>query len=179
MRIVGGELGGRRLSAIRSDGIRPTPERVREALFSRYAPWEGMHVLDLFAGSGAIGFEAISRGAASVLAVEQNPKAVQQLKQQAEAFGISDRYSVIKGTLPKALSKIERAYDFVFLDPPYASSLASETLAVLSRWNLPDESILVVEHKKNAPPNLAGSSLEEVASHRYGDTVLLTLKRFR
>lgn len=125
MRIVAGELGGRRLAAPRGGDVRPTTDRVREALFSILGDVSGLSVLDLFAGTGALGLEAISRGAAGATLVDVD---VGSAEANVEALGVSDRCEVVRGDAIRFLRRDGGRYDLVFCDPPYrlARRFASE-----------------------------------------------------
>ena len=120
MRIIAGELGGRRIAAPPGKGTRPMLDRVREALFSSLgARVEGAAVLDLFAGSGSLGLEALSRGAESVRLVESDRRAVALLRQTLEALAVAERVELVTGNALAPASWGERPWDLVFLDPPY------------------------------------------------------------
>jgi 16S rRNA (guanine966-N2)-methyltransferase len=122
VRIIGGEHRGRKLNFVPIGGLRPTPDRVRETLFN----WlrddiRGARCLDLFAGSGALGFEALSRGAASLTAVEQNRAAYQRLRDNAGLLRVAERVTLLHADALKVIqSPPERPFDIVFLDPPFA-----------------------------------------------------------
>jgi 16S rRNA (guanine966-N2)-methyltransferase len=125
VRIVAGTLGGRRLAAPRGQAIRPTAERVREALFNRLGPLPGGAVLDLFAGSGALGLEALSRGAATCLFADEAPASIACVRANAKALGVEERVRVRRGAFERVLRDEARAgarYDLVLLDPPYAAA---------------------------------------------------------
>lgn len=139
LRIIGGQLRGRRLSFPEQDGLRPTPDRVRETLFNWLMPTiEGAHCLDLFAGSGALSFEALSRQAACVTAVENNALITQSLVQNQQNLGIElDRFNVIQGDGIQFLSTSPpHPHDVVFLDPPYSTDLLQKAINALqyTQW---------------------------------------------
>ena len=133
LRIVGGSLRSRKWSFPDLPGLRPTPDRVRETLFNWLAPHiAGMRVLDLFAGSGALAFEALSRGAASATLVESDPVAAQNLRSTATLFGLdaarvecTDARTFLKG-------QAAAAFDLVFLDPPFAAGLLPTAISLLA-----------------------------------------------
>ena len=180
MRIVGGSLRGRRLRAPAGMRMRPTRERVREALFDillhggMARPLDGARVVDLFAGTGALGLEALSRGAESLTAVESEADVRGVLRANIEALGCADRVTVVAGDatrLPPAAS----ACDLALLDPPYRSGLAAPALAALVEGNwLDDESTAVVEHGVDDPFE-PPAALTVRDQRRYGRTALTFL----
>ena len=180
MRIVGGSLRGRRLRAPAGVRVRPTGERVRESLFDILLhggmprPLKGAHVVDLFAGTGALGLEALSRGAATLAAVESEADARGVLRANIEALGCADRATVVAcdaTRLPQAAS----ACDLALVDPPYRSGLAVPALGALveGRW-LDDQAIIVVEHGVDDPFK-PPSTLSVQDRRRYGKTALTFL----
>ena len=123
IRIIGGRHRGRKLSFPDADGLRPTSDRIRETLFNWLQPFiEGAGCLDLFAGSGAVGFEAASRGAGQVVMVEKNPKVAAQLKRNAALLEEQNIEIFTEDSL-RWLEKQDQAFDIVFLDPPFADKL--------------------------------------------------------
>ena len=165
MRIVAGEFGGRRLVVPRDGRVRPTADRVREAWMSILAPeLVGARVLDLFAGSGALGLEALSRGAASATFVELAPSSLEALKANIEALGVAHRVTVRRGDALRFVRALEPgAYDISFADPPYAVD-AADRLAALFRAT-PFARILSVEHPSDR-------RVEGDETRRYGDTAV-------
>jgi 16S rRNA (guanine966-N2)-methyltransferase len=151
VRVIAGELGGRPLKAPAGDGTRPMLDRVREALFATLQPWlEGAFVLDLFAGSGALGIEALSRGARRARFVERNPRAAACLAENVAALGLDDAVELVRGDALQPASWGERAPDVVFLDSPYPllGPLRSRralfaALDALVRTRLASEGVLV------------------------------------
>ena len=174
MRVVAGDLGGRRLKAPPGTDTRPTSDRVREALFSTLGPVDGARVLDLFAGSGALGIEALSRGAAHAVFAERARPALDALRGNLEALGLgADVAEVRPGEARRALSKAREAaetYDLVFLDPPYrlAESLGPELSEGLGGILAPGARV-VTESDRRAPLALG---LELTHERRYGDTLI-------
>jgi len=169
MRVIAGELGGRHLRTAPGAATRPTAGRVREALFSMLGDVGGAAVLDLFAGSGALGIEALSRGAESATFVERAPSALAALRANVESLGLADRARI----RPKdALAALRDAgqYDLVFLDPPYA--MATDLQDALSRLlpaRLRPGARVVSESDRRAPLELALPLRRE---RRYGDTMI-------
>jgi 16S rRNA (guanine966-N2)-methyltransferase len=165
VRIVAGEFGGRRLSTPKDTRVRPTADRVREAWMSILADAiPGARVLDLYAGSGALGLEALSRGAASVTFVELNPPSLRALQANIAALGVGDRVTVHRGEALRYAAGLEAgAFDVALADPPYARDDAARLVALFR--STPFARILSVEHR--ATDRLDGDS-----TRRYGDTAL-------
>ena len=165
MRIVGGQFGGRRLVMPKDARVRPTADRVREAWMSILGEeLNGARVLDLFAGSGALGLEALSRGAASATFVELNPPSLRALDENISTLCAENAVTVHRGDAMRYAERLaERAFDIVFADPPYTIDYAARLVA-LFRKN-PFGRILSVEHP---------SSLEVGGDNtrRYGDTAI-------
>ena len=166
MRIVAGEFKGRPLRAPRGARTRPTADKVREALFSILGDVSGARVLDLFAGSGALGIEALSRGAASAVFVEKDPRAVAVIRRNLEAVGASAEIS--RRDVLGFLAAAEGTYDLVLVDPPYDSAariagpLAERLPAVLA-----EGARVVTESDKREPLEL---TLPLMRERTYGDT---------
>jgi 16S rRNA (guanine966-N2)-methyltransferase len=176
MRVIAGSLRGRRLSAPRGQKCtRPTSDRVREALFATLGEIEGASVLDLFAGTGALGIEALSRGASSALFVERDSAALQVLRENLEALELlGPRARVRAGEALAALRAARErgeTYDLVFLDPPYGQAGALEgPLSATLPAILKPAARVVVESDRRSPLVLA--SLEPLREKRYGDTLI-------
>jgi pantetheine-phosphate adenylyltransferase len=174
MRITGGELTGRRIRAPHSDA-RPTADRVRESVFMRLGPLAGRRVLDLFAGSGALGLEAVSRGASEVLFVDRVNAAVACVGDNLAALGSPRGASVQRGDALKVLRKLGRegrCFDLVFVDPPYASDLAARVLAALPGLGIlaPGAEVVVESDRRHPPGDFEGLVRQD--ERRYGDTVV-------
>jgi 16S rRNA (guanine(966)-N(2))-methyltransferase RsmD len=178
MRVTGGGLAGRRLRAPRT-GARPSADRVREALFARIDP-EGAAVLDLYAGSGALGIEALSRGAASAVFVEAARGCVAVLRANLEALGLAARAEVVVGDAVAALGRLAREgrrFDLALLDPPYASDEAERGLGALARSELlPEGAMVVVESSRRRPPRDV-EGMVRLDERRYGDTLITRFRR--
>ena len=164
MRVVAGRYGGRTLKAPRGADVRPTADRVREALFSILGPLDGLRVLDLFAGTGALGIEALSRGAASCVFVDVDTRPV---RANLEALGIDAEVR-----RARALSALKPAdqYDLVLLDPPYrdAARLGPELTEALP--GVLSQSARVVSESDRRQPLVLGLPLSD--ERRYGDTLI-------
>jgi 16S rRNA (guanine966-N2)-methyltransferase len=167
MQITGGELRGRRLHVPKA-GMRPTTGRAREAIFSILGSVEGAKVLDLFCGSGALGIEALSRGAAAATLVDSRPAAA---RRNVEALGLGDRAQVVGGDAARFLRRApEGGFELVLCDPPYklADRLAND-LDPLIRRALAGGGRVVVESSPDRPLPL---SLPLLTERRYGDTLI-------
>jgi 16S rRNA (guanine966-N2)-methyltransferase len=165
VRIIAGEFGGRRLKTPATDKVRPTGDRVREAWFSiLQRPLRGARVLDLFAGSGALGLEALSRGAVSADFVEIHRLALSSLKANITLLKVDDRTAVHRVDALKFAELLHPGqYDVAFADPPYASPQAARLVA-LFRVN-PFARIISIEHPADQP--IPGDD-----TRRYGDTAV-------
>ncbi len=120
VRIIGGRWRGRKLLVVDAEGLRPTPDRIRETLFNWLVQdLRDATLLDCFAGSGVLGFEALSRAARWVTALEQHPRALANLQLQTERLG-TPAYEIIAGDVANSIGKLRRKYDIVFIDPPYS-----------------------------------------------------------
>ncbi len=169
MRIIAGEWRGRQISAPKGDAVRPTLDRVREAWMSMvHTSLPEARVLDLFAGSGALGLEALSRGATRVDFLENDPRAFRVLRENIELLGAGERCTVHREDALAFLSKVsggdgaETAYDVAFADPPYRKNLAVE---LAERWlKRPFAAIFGVEHESSESMPAGGDT------RRYGDT---------
>jgi 16S rRNA (guanine966-N2)-methyltransferase len=167
VRVVAGQFRGRRLSAPAGRSTRPTADRVREALFSILGPLDGVRVLDLFAGSGALGIEALSRGAEAAVFVDSDPRAMAAIRRNLDAIGV-DAPVHRRDALAYLSAATDAPFGLVFLDPPYSS--ASELAAPLSK-RLPavltQDARIVSESDKRNPLELSLPLLDERV---YGDT---------
>ena len=166
LRIIAGRFGGRRLSAPADPRVRPTADRVREAWMSILSDaLPGARVLDLFAGSGALGLEALSRGAASVDFVDIGPRSIAALKQNIESLGVGEVARVHRADALRFAARLAPlSYDVAFADPPYTIEAAARDL-VEAFLATPFARILAVEHP-------AGTDLGGDQSRRYGDTAI-------
>jgi 16S rRNA (guanine966-N2)-methyltransferase len=166
VRVVAGEFRGRRLAAPRGARTRPTADRVREALFSMLGDVSGARVLDLYAGSGALGIEALSRGAESAVFVERDPRAVLAIERNLESLGVEQE--VLREDVVRFLRRGAGTFDLVFCDPPYdsASRLAGPLTERLPEVTSADARIVTESDKRN-PLELP---FPLVTERTYGDT---------
>ncbi|MGO9490339.1 MAG: 16S rRNA (guanine(966)-N(2))-methyltransferase RsmD [Solirubrobacteraceae bacterium] len=172
MRVIAGLHGGRRLKAPAGRGTRPTSDRVREALFAILGDLDGQRVLDLFAGSGALGIESLSRGAASVVFVERDAAAARTLRENLDALGVPAEVAALRrGDALAALHTARRrgeTYDLVFIDPPYGESRRwGPVLSAVLPSLLAPGSRIVVESDRRAP---LGLEVPVATERSYGDT---------
>jgi 16S rRNA (guanine966-N2)-methyltransferase len=178
-RIIGGTAGGRRIETPRGDATRPTSDRVREALFSsldaELGTISGLRFLDLYAGSGAVGLEARSRGAGVVTVVEQDRRVARLIRDNIKTLGMS-RVEVQAAAVARVLQQPPRApYDLVFLDPPYAvptEEVVRNLELLRDRDWLAGGALVVVERSSRDAPVHWPEGFEEARSRRYGETML-------
>ena len=174
MRVIAGRFGGRRLQAPPGRGTRPTSDRVREALFSILGPLDGLAVLDLFAGSGALGIEALSRGARRAVFVERDARAAAVVRSNLETLGVAQReVELLQTDVAAALRDARDAgetYDLVLCDPPYrhAAELGGTLSEALAPVLAPGARV-VTESDRRAPLSL---TLPRTDERRYGDTLI-------
>jgi 16S rRNA (guanine(966)-N(2))-methyltransferase RsmD len=177
VRVIAGTLKGRRLVTPRGPHTRPTADQVRIAMMDALAPWlAGARVLDLFAGAGGVGLEALSRGAAHATFVERDPRAIAALRQNVEALGVAADARVVRGDVDREIGRLAAAgerFDIVFLDPPYEAGLTETTLLRLADAAVvPPGAIVVAQHfTKQAPARTIGP-LHAFRTRRFGETTL-------
>ena len=168
VRIISGKWRRRKLAFPNRPTLRPTPDRARETVFNWLAPWlDGAHCLDLFAGSGALGFEALSRGAASAMLIDDDPVVIRALQESARTIDAVD-CTIRRASALEFLRGNERAWDIVFLDPPFDSRLLQQCLTALQVGaHLHAEAIVYVEASVHQPPTL--DDWRTIKSTRTGD----------
>ena len=183
MRIVGGALRGRKLKALKLSGVRPTTDRVREAIFNILRPYEPFNeVLDLFAGTGAMGIEALSRGAAKVVFVERDRGAAALVEKNLSALlqDGSSRSRVLKadsGVFLKRSAASQKCFDLIFMDPPYGAGLHKEMIELIDNGSLLTAGgVLVVEASKRSALSPELKSLMLADRRVYGDTAVYFYK---
>lgn len=178
MRIIAGRFRGRNLQAPEGQATRPTADRVRETLFSmlvsRLGTFDGLRIADLFAGSGAFGFEALSRGAAFGCFVEQDARALAAIRANAAALGVTGQARLVGGSalsLPKA-----EPFDLVFADPPYAAGSGTAAVRAVAEagWLAPGGWMAVETERKDA---VDGGAFEVDAERQVGRARLTLLRR--
>lgn len=176
MRIVAGSARGRALKGPKGTGLRPTADRVRESIFNILGQWlEGLSVLDLYAGTGALAFEALSRGAARAVLVDSGKEAVALCRENARALGMEPRVSILAGPVSERTLRplAERPFDLVFADPPYAAAAPAELLELVWRLGLlAPGGRLVIEHDRRVEAPASSGGLTRVDGRRFGDTAV-------
>ncbi len=169
MRVIGGEFRSRRLRSIPGLNTRPTPDRLRETLFDVLAARiEGAVFVDAYAGTGAVGIEALSRGAGRVIFVEKSRKAVRVIRENLAALGIGDRAEVVQGAAAQALSRVNG--DILFLDPPYTRD--DEYAAALEALGDPPPALVIVQHSARFELHESHRGLRRTRVLKQGDNVL-------
>jgi len=185
MRVIAGSAGGRRLAAPKGNRVRPTADRVKEALFSmllsRLGSLDGIDVLDLFAGTGNLGIEALSRGAGTAVFVDSHRQSQDIIRANLALTGLSARSSLLPVdalTALKRLSREQRLFDIIFMDPPYHElDLIQEVLGELSRSRLiSEQGIVILESNGKMVPALP-ENLTLLETRLYGDTAIHILEQ--
>ena len=177
MRILAGELKGRRLTTPRGDTTRPTADQVRIALMDTLMPrLGGARFLDLFAGAGGVGLEALSRGAAHATFVERDPRAIAALAENIRTLDLEPRTSVVRGDVARQLERLAgegRRFELVFLDPPYATDDGERALAALGDGALlAPQGIVIAQHLTKRRPAPECGVLRAFRDRRFGETTL-------
>lgn len=175
MRIISGEVGGRRIKGVSKGVLRPTTERVKEALFNILGEKvRGALVLDLYAGTGNLGLEALSRGAEEVTFVDLNQDAIQIIRENLRSLNYTKKARIYRGDALLHLKRFEKRrerFDLIFADPPYLTKFQISNLK--SQIPLTPEGLLVLQHYKKNPPELGiVSELKKIRERRFGETVL-------
>jgi 16S rRNA (guanine966-N2)-methyltransferase len=184
MRVTAGAERGRKLRAPRGALTRPTGAKVREAIFNILGPLSPLPVLDLYAGTGALGIEALSRGASHATFVERDGRALAALQRNLREMDLDGRSRVMDSSVAVALHRLgvekSQRFSWVFLDPPYAAGEIEPVLALLSGGEVLDNgAVVIVEHdRRHLPPEHVGA-IELVDRRFYGDTGLSFFRRQR
>jgi 16S rRNA (guanine966-N2)-methyltransferase len=182
VRIVGGEARGRRLRSMPGAATRPTADRVRQSLFDLLGQrCDGLRVLDLYAGTGALALESLSRGAISAVLVERDGAASSAIAWNVAELGYGARARLLRGAVDEALRRLSAAgerFDLIFSDPPYALRAAQATLdAVASLGLLAPGGRLVLERGRREPEPIEPGGLSLVTKRRYGEAVVRVIAR--
>jgi 16S rRNA (guanine966-N2)-methyltransferase len=176
LRVTGGRLAGHKIPMPRAGGVRPSSDRVRESLFARLPALEGARVLDLYAGSGALGIEALSRGAVCATFVERSAACTDRLRATLAALGLAEVGRVVRGDAVGVMRSLARAgarFDLVLLDPPYGpSELARALRAVAAGGILAAGAVVVAESSRRHPPGDV-EGLVRCDERCHGDTLIV------
>jgi len=181
MRVIGGDARGRHIHSPPKSQIRPTSDGIKESLFNILHTLSGKSFLDLFAGSGNVGLEALSRGAARVVFVEKNAAMVNAIKRNIREFGFTDKGEVLVTEVGKGirqLHKNDESFDFLFADPPYERGFIREIFQCLGEGNvIAPDGVLIIQHSKreDVPGQYMGNFVL-TDQRRYGDTLLSFFK---
>ena len=180
LKLVGGSAKGRKLKGPKKGGIRPASARVRKSVFDILGNLAGQNVLDLFAGTGSMGMEALSKGAREVTFVDLDSHAIDLLFHNLRTTGFLKSTRILKKSATAAiasLSKKKQAYDLIFLDPPYDQGQVEQCLKKMHRYNvLKDDGLLLCEHSPRETITFLGG-LEVVDERKYGQTIVTFLKK--
>jgi 16S rRNA (guanine966-N2)-methyltransferase len=177
MRVLAGALKGRRLETPRGSTTRPTADQVRIALMDTLTPrLPGARLLDLFAGAGGVGLEALSRGAAQATFVERDTRAIGALRANVAALGVTGQARVERADVRAALERLaheDARFDIVFLDPPYEDDAVTSTLARLGALPLVvSDGVVIAQHRTKGPPPAENGRLTAFRARRFGETTL-------
>lgn len=180
MKIISGKYKGRVLEGFDIAGTRPTMDRVKESLFAMIQSYlEDAIVLDLFAGSGNLGIEALSEGAQEIYLVDKNKKACQVIKRNINKIGI-EASDIFCGDYKSALEKYQEQsikFDIIFLDPPYQTDLVKKSMEVIEKYELLSKNGIIVAESNTLDKIICSNKLEIVKSKKYGDKVVAILKK--
>jgi 16S rRNA (guanine966-N2)-methyltransferase len=181
MRVISGEARGRALYLPPQSKARPTSDRIKEALFNILAPVTGKLFLDVFAGSGSVGIEALSRGASLVVFIEKEPVHCDYINRNLLRCGLTGNYDICKADLLKAIPMLARKgmlFDIIFADPPYEAGLVKQTLEYFANGKLfASDGMIIFQHSVREEPDWKqGRGLIVVDQRKYGDTLLTFLK---
>ncbi len=184
MRIIGGEYKSRLIAMPKGVQIRPTQDKVREAIFNILGDVNGKAALELFAGSGAFGIEAISRGAKSVTFVDNNFRCTQTIKSNLESLGVPEsKYTIIKGNALAIPEKFpppgwkSGKFDIIYMDPPYYKGMAKKCLRNIDSYDIVSPiGLVIIEHFKKDALDAELERFLFLDERRYGDTVITILK---
>jgi len=170
MRVIAGELRGRKLLSPKGDKVRPTSDRVREALFSILGSMDKARILDLFSGTGAVAIEALSRGAKSAILVDQN---LRLARRNVEELGLSSSVTFLKSDFRTALKGIDTHVDLIFADPPYRDAMDFlDPIMAFASQRLAQDGELIIEHPKRTELLVEAHGMRRGQQRVYGDTAL-------
>lgn len=177
MRVITGSARGRRLRTLEGDAVRPTTDQVKEALFSIiHFDIEGRQVLDLFAGCGQLGIEAVSRGAAGAVFVDSSAQSVAVVKDNISTVGFDKSCEVIRGDALTFLATTTKRFDIALLDPPYGTGLLQQALQGIDRV-MNDGGIIICEHRADEQLSDSCGRFNVSKRYRYGKVALTVYRR--
>ena len=179
MRVITGSARGCRLKELEGMETRPTPDRVKEGLFNIIQfDIEGRKVLDLFAGTGQLGIECLSRGAASAVFVDRRTDAVKLIRENLKATRLSDKARVVSGDSMEFLKSLRESFDLIFLDPPYEAGLLEPAIAHIAKFDiLSPHGIIVAEHPVGMALPALAAPYRLHRTYRYGKIALSLYRR--
>ncbi len=174
MRIISGEHKGRILGSVKKTGIRPSSDKVKGSIFNVLKDdVEGKRVLDLFAGSGNLGIEALSRGATFVTFVDSSSQSIKTIKENLESLNLSKRSKILRKDCLEALPNLKEKFGIIFADPPYQKGFAQKVIDLVVKHSLLDKNgILVLEHHKKETFECPEERLLCLKAKRFGDTMV-------
>lgn len=174
MRIICGTAGGRRLKGPPNDSIRPVLDQVKESIFNILFDVTGMSVLDVFAGTGSLGLEAVSRGASCAVFIENNSKAIRIIRENIKICGFKDACRLIPkhvNVALKLLHREERKFQLIFIDPPYLKNLVNPTIQLINEHDLLQKGgLIITEHHPKEPLKDLPGDLSISDERKYGQT---------
>lgn len=178
MRVITGEYGGRRLKAVPGESTRPTTDKIKESLFNMIGPYfDGGNCLDLFAGSGGLAIEAVSRGMDKAVLIDKAPAAIKVIRENIAVTKEEEKFTVIRGDAAKVIRNLrneQRVFDLVFLDPPYAKQqIVSQIEELLNNGMLSPEALIVCEVDKKVDLPETIKNAREYKSAEYGITKIV------
>jgi len=182
MRVISGSAKGRSLKAVPGISTRPTTDKVKEAIFSMIGPYfDGGYVLDLFAGTGGLGIEALSRGMQRAVFIDIEKKSIDTVQMNLRATGLAEQAEVYRNDAARALkvlAKREQRFELVFLDPPYKMKVIAELIGSMEEMNLLDtHAVIVVEHDAQDVLDEEIGRFEQQRRAEYGDTAVTIYKQ--
>jgi len=176
MKVIGGQAKGRRIYIPKGAVIRATTDRTKESLFNILPSVEGRSFLDLFAGTGSVGIEALSRGASYGVFVEKDPSLIKAIKKNLQHCGFVDQFDIIPFPVEKGiqgLAKRKEYFDIIFADPPYVKGLVQKTISLLMKYSITSTpGIVVIEHSPRETFHEADNKIVLNDQRRYGDSML-------
>jgi len=181
MRIIAGKFRGRSIKAVKGNNTRPTTDKIKENMFNMLGQFfDGGRVLDLYAGSGNLGMEAVSRGIDEAIFIDTHPEAVRTIRDNVKVFKIEEKVKIYRNDASKALgvlAKKEIQFDLIFLDPPYKHQKINEILAIIAEGGLlVDDGVVVCEYLAEDSADMDFGGFEVVRQERYGITEITILR---